>query len=160
MGTATLEEQLLQQLITMRGAFFHYIFLDLCKSYNTLDMERCLDILVGYGVRPRMLRILSRSWVWLQIASKSRDHCRPVLHSHCGVTQGDPLSPTIFNVFVDAVIRHWMTVVEVPQEGAIQGLGTSTQTVLALFYGNDGLILLPERACHQGAFDALRRIFG
>ena len=23
-----------------------------------------------------------------------------------GVTQGDPLYPTIFNVFVDAVIRH------------------------------------------------------
>ena len=23
-----------------------------------------------------------------------------------GVTQGDPLSPTIFNVVVDAVIRH------------------------------------------------------
>ena len=25
-----------------------------------------------------------------------------------GVTQGDPLSPTIFNVVVDAVIRHWL----------------------------------------------------
>ena len=26
-----------------------------------------------------------------------------------GVTQGDPLSPTIFNVVVDAVVRHWVT---------------------------------------------------
>ena len=26
-----------------------------------------------------------------------------------GVTQGDPLSPTIFNVVVDAVVRHWLT---------------------------------------------------
>ena len=26
-----------------------------------------------------------------------------------GVTQGDPLSPTIFNVVVDAVVRHWFT---------------------------------------------------
>ena len=25
-----------------------------------------------------------------------------------GVTQGDPLSPTIFNVVVDAVVRHWV----------------------------------------------------
>ena len=25
-----------------------------------------------------------------------------------GVTQGDPLSPTIFNVVVDAVVRHWI----------------------------------------------------
>ena len=26
-----------------------------------------------------------------------------------GVTQGDPLSPTIFNVVVDVVVRHWVT---------------------------------------------------
>ena len=25
-----------------------------------------------------------------------------------GVTQGDPLSPSIFNVVMDAVVRHWM----------------------------------------------------
>ena len=26
-----------------------------------------------------------------------------------GVTQGGPLSPTIFNVVVDVVVRHWFT---------------------------------------------------
>ena len=25
-----------------------------------------------------------------------------------GVTQGDPLSPTIFNVVIDVVVRHWL----------------------------------------------------
>ena len=29
-----------------------------------------------------------------------------------GVTQGDPLSLIIFNVVVDVVLRHWVTVVE------------------------------------------------
>ena len=33
-----------------------------------------------------------------------------------GVTQVDPLSPTIFNVVVDAVVRHWVTVVIVDAE--------------------------------------------
>ena len=28
-----------------------------------------------------------------------------------GVTQGDPLSPTIFNMVVDAVVHNWVTVV-------------------------------------------------
>ena len=33
-----------------------------------------------------------------------------------GVTQGDPLSTTIFNVVVDAVLRHWVTLVEISEE--------------------------------------------
>ena len=33
-----------------------------------------------------------------------------------GVTQGDPLSPTIFNVVVDAVVRHWAMVMVVGAE--------------------------------------------
>ena len=28
-------------------------------------------------------------------------------HGDIGVNQGDPLSPTIFNVVVDLVLRHW-----------------------------------------------------
>ena len=28
-----------------------------------------------------------------------------------GVTQGDPLSPTIFNMVVDSVIGHWVFLV-------------------------------------------------
>ena len=29
------------------------------------------------------------------------------------MTQGDPLSPTIFNVVVDAVVRHWISLLSV-----------------------------------------------
>ena len=38
-----------------------------------------------------------------------------------GVTQVDPLSPTIFNVVVDAIICHWVTVV-MPTEAGTGGL--------------------------------------
>ena len=33
-------------------------------------------------------------------------------HREIGVAQGDPLLPTIFNVVVDAVVRHWESLVE------------------------------------------------
>ena len=36
-----------------------------------------------------------------------------------GVTQGKPLSPTIFNVVVDAVVRHWVH--GVVEEGEARG---------------------------------------
>ena len=58
MGTATLEANLLQQLIAMRETVLHYIFLNLRKAYDDLYRYRCMDILKGYGVGPRTLHIL------------------------------------------------------------------------------------------------------
>ena len=48
-----------------------------------------------------------------------------------GVTQGDPLSPTIFNVVVDAVFRHWLEVLKTAKEekGATGG-GTFLGSIL------------------------------
>ena len=46
----------------MREAVLHYIFLDLHKSYDAFDRSRHLDILEGYDVGPRSLRLLRRYW--------------------------------------------------------------------------------------------------
>ena len=80
------------------------ISLDLCKSYNVLDRYRWFIKLAGYGMGTRTLSILRTYWVLLYMASKTGVHYGPVLKSHYGVNQGDPLSPTIFNVIVDAFI--------------------------------------------------------
>ena len=54
-GTATIEDKLLQNIISMMETVLHSILLDLCKSYDDLDRDRCLGILTGYGVGPRTL---------------------------------------------------------------------------------------------------------
>ena len=33
------------------------------------------------------------------------------------MTQGEPLSPTIFNVVADAVVHHWISLVAEGEEG-------------------------------------------
>ena len=50
--TASLKSNLLQHIISMREAILYKIFLDIQKVYNTLDRDRCLNILSGYGVVP------------------------------------------------------------------------------------------------------------
>ena len=119
MGTATLEENLLQKLIAMRKTVLRANYIDLSKAYNALDRDLCLDILEEYGVGSRTLRILQTYWVRLQMEAKAGGHYGPAFQSYRGVTQGDPLSPTIFNVVVDAVIRHWVTVVGGGAGGAL-----------------------------------------
>ena len=56
-----------------------------------------------------------------------------------GVTQGDLLSPTVFDVLVDVVVRHWVKlVVEGVEEWGEQGQEGRHQA--ALFYANDDMV--------------------
>ena len=93
MGTATLEANMLQQFIAMRETFIHSIFLNLRKAYEELYRYRCLEILEGYGVGPRMLCIMRTYWVRIQIAAKAGGYYGPVFQKHRGVTQWGACHP-------------------------------------------------------------------
>ena len=86
------------------------IFLDLTKAYDALDRSRCLDILEGYGVGPNARMLLKTYWRRLTMVARAGSYYAKAFKGERGVTQGvtqgDPLSPTIFNVVVDAVVRH------------------------------------------------------
>ena len=74
------------------------------------------------------------------------------------MTQGDPLSPIIFNVLVDTFIQHWVT--EVLEESEARGeLVQEGRHHAALFYANDGMVTLLDPAWLQVAFNALVGLF-
>ena len=75
-----------------------------------------------------------------------------------GVTQGDPLSPTIFNVVVDAVVHHWVTVfiVGVEERGE---RGKEGRHQADLFYTDDDMVASSDPCWLQGAFNTLVGLF-
>ena len=75
-----------------------------------------------------------------------------------GVTQGDPLSPTIFNVVVDTVVRHWVT--GFLEESEARGeLGQEGRHQAALFYADDGMVASLDPVWLKVAFNALVGLF-
>ena len=72
------------------------------------------------------------------------------------MTQVNPLSPTIFNVVVDAVVRHWLEGLKNTndEKGATGGGHFS-----AVFYADDGMVSALDPAWLQGTFSALVAIF-
>ena len=75
-----------------------------------------------------------------------------------GVMQGDPLSPTIFNVVVDAVVRHWVTVM-VEGAGERGECGKEGRHQNALFYTEDGMVVLSDPQWIQSAFRNMVGLF-
>ena len=106
MGTASLKAKFLQHLMARREEILYEVFLDLRKAYDALDRERCMEILVGYGVGPRIERIIRHYWDHLSMMARAERYYRTLFKSNQGVTQGGTLSPTIFKMVADAVIFH------------------------------------------------------
>ena len=57
-GTDDLKDKIIQQPTATRETVLHDIFMDRQKVYDALDWDKCLEILAGYGVVPRALRLL------------------------------------------------------------------------------------------------------
>jgi hypothetical protein len=53
-----------------------------------------------------------------------------------GATQDGPVSPTLFNIMVDAVIREWLCQV-LGEEAARSGYGEAFRLLIAIFYVDD-----------------------
>ena len=102
------------------------IFLDLTKAYDALDRSRSLEILEVYGVGQRVRRVLQSYWRKSTVVARAGGYYGSGFKGERGVTQVKPLSPTIFNVVVDAVVRHWFTL-EVEEAETRGGAGAGGQ---------------------------------
>ena len=77
------------------------------------------------------------------------EYYRSAFKGDQGVTQGDPVSPTIFNVVVDAVARHWLAVmVEVAEEQGDRGQEGRHQN--SLFYADDDRVASSDQRMDTG----------
>ena len=115
------------------------IFLDLHKVYDALERDRCLDILEGYGMGPQSRQILGIYWDFLLMVLCIGGYYGTEFQGFWGVTYGYPLSPTIINVVVDSVVRHWLLVMA-DQVGGQDGHRWEVQHQSALLYADGSMV--------------------
>ena len=141
------EAKLLQQLAALREEVLYVIFLGLIKAYNALDRSRCLEILEGYGVGPNARRLLTNYWRRLTMVARAGGYYGTEFGGKRGVTHGDLLYSTIFNVVVDAVVRHWVNgIVEEAEERGENGTRGPTSGRTFLRQRRHGCLVGPRLA--------------
>ena len=92
------------------------------------------------------------------MVARAGGYCRSDFKGDQGVTQGYPLSPTIFNVVVDALVLHWVSVmVEGVEERDKHGKEGRHHN--ALFYVDDGMVASSDPRWLQGAFSTFVVLF-
>ena len=131
---------------TTHRTLYIQIFLDLSKAYDSLDRQRTLNLLQQYGLGPNLLGLLSTFWHKLQVVPRQGGFYGKPIKSDRGVTQGDPLSPIVFNVVVDAVVREFRSR---PNFG----------TLSTLFYADDGWVAGFDSELVQQGMDTLSDLF-
>ena len=81
------------------------VFLDLKKAFYSLDRYRTLTLLEKYGVGPNLWRIIRITWESDTMVPKQAGYDGRPFYLQRGVCAGDVMSPTIFYIVVDAVVR-------------------------------------------------------
>jgi hypothetical protein len=101
-----LEAKLAQQRAHLEQAPFYGVFLDLKKAFNAMDCKWCLLILEGYGVGPKMIRLIRNFWANMTMACQASVNYGTPFKAGRGVTQGGPLSAKLVYVLTDALARE------------------------------------------------------
>jgi hypothetical protein len=157
-GSATIESKLCIQLATIHQIPLYAICLDLHRAYDTLHRGRTLDIMRGYGVGPKVLRLLQNFWDSQRMVVQQGEYHSRHFSVDRGITQGDIPSPTIVNMVVDSIVRYWTAEVLQDQYPAING-DPGWLEILALFYADDGLLTSQEAQKVQLSTDFLVEMF-
>ena len=71
-----------------------------------MNRGRCLHILRNCGVGEKAIRLISRFWKHGLLVCRAAGFYGRPFRARRGVTQGGPVSPSIFNLMVDAIIRE------------------------------------------------------
>jgi Reverse transcriptase (RNA-dependent DNA polymerase) len=150
-GTAIIRAKLLMQLAQRQTKPIYMLFLDLKKAYDTLDRSRTLEILKGYGVGPTIRGILEQVWDADTMVPKQAGFYGKAFRACRGVRQGDIVSPTIFNIVADAVIRAAEA-----QSNQRHGKMEQADTI---FYADDGLLVGDSWEGVQEKMDAYTEMF-
>ena len=81
------------------------VFLDIEKAYDRVNRRSLLQILKHYGIGKSTLDILKEYWNKQKCVIKNGRYYSMKFKPTEGVTQGDILSPTFFNIIVYSILK-------------------------------------------------------
>lgn len=127
-----------------RNRSLYMASLDVAKAFDSVNHQTIIKILEHKGVPQPMIDYIAYVYANSTTKLKCKDWISHAIKPKCGVKQGDPLSPIIFNCVIDGLLKS------LPNEIGAQAGGT---TVNAIAYADDLLLFASTTAGLQQLLD-------
>ena len=82
------------------------MFIDVKKAFDRVFRDGLWLRLWTIGVRGKMWRVIKQLYSDVESRVKTGNGLTEWFKLHCGLRQGCPLSPTLYNVFIDGLVRE------------------------------------------------------
>jgi hypothetical protein len=129
------------------GEAAYVLFVDLKKAYDRVHLPLLWRILTDMGVPGNVVTLL-RNWAAVRRARvRVNGSLTEPIDLTAGVPQGDPLSPLLFNIFIECLSRYLETRADMP------GANVLGVTIRRLLYADDIAIIAKTAMELQTALD-------
>jgi hypothetical protein len=126
------------------------LFIDFRKAFDSVPRKLLFARLQQLGFPSKYMQMLSSMYEQAVVSFCAHGDLSDPVPTHVGVLQGDPLSPTLFGVFIDVIIQYISTRCHDARVPTIAG-----QLLYGLLYADDLVLLSIDEHTTQQLLDAL-----
>ena len=142
-------KQLMEKMIE-KNKKMYVAFVDLEKAYDTMSRKKLWRVLEGYNICGKLLTGIKALYEGSQACVRVESRVSQWFEIRQGVRQGCVLSPVLFNIFMDKVMREAME----SWRGGVQMLNTQAK---GLLFADDVAVTAEKEEDLQQNLEALDR---
>lgn len=128
----------------------HILFIDYKKAFDRVVREKLWDILERRGIPLHLIRVIKSMYKNSKITITDNETKMATIN--LGLRQGCSLSPILFNIYIDDVLREWLT----NTKHYTHDLNRQKYLMTILFADDQALIASDEDTLQRAVYDLSR----
>ena len=128
------------------GQNTYVAFIDFQKAFDWVNRKKLINKLFKYGLQGKILTSIKNLYTKTNAQVKINEYLTGIFETSSGVRQGDNMSPVLFNIFINDLIKEI--------NHLKQGVKIDAKDISILAYADDIVLIAPEPENLQNMLDS------